>query len=56
MARETLKHVFDDGTHYYTTTLATPAKNAGFHLRFGQIYMGLTQLGSPDRQGLPLRH
>lgn len=56
MARETLKHVFDDGTHYYTTTLATPAKNAGFHLRFGQIYMGLTQLRSPDRQGLPPRH
>jgi len=45
MARETFKHVFDGGTHYYTTTLATPAKNAGFRLRFGQAYMALEQMG-----------
>ncbi len=36
--------------YYYSTTLSTPAKNAGFKLRFGQAWMRLVQRIEADRE------
>ncbi len=45
MARKTFHSQDTPGyPYYYSTTLGTPAKGAGFRLRFGQVYMGLSQM------------
>lgn len=45
MARQTFHSQDTPGyPYYYSTTLGTPAKGAGFRLRFGQVYMGIAQM------------
>ncbi len=42
--------------YYYSITLSTPAKNMGFRLRFGQVFMSLRQTLSLDDEPPVIRH